>query len=40
MQPVLIRDPDDSADAHYIDREDWHGLTISSLKEVLNLFGE
>jgi len=37
MHPVLIRHPDDSADAHYIDREDWQGLTISSLKEVLNL---
>ena len=38
MHPVLIRDPNDSADAHYIDREDnWSGLVITSLKEVLNL---
>ena len=38
MTPVLIRDPNDSPDAHYIDREDdWAGLKITSLKEVLTL---
>jgi putative hydrolase of the HAD superfamily len=38
MTPVLIRDPNDSPDAHYIDREDdWPGLRISSLMEVLKL---
>jgi putative hydrolase of the HAD superfamily len=37
MHPVLIRDPDESVDAHFIDREDWDGTIISSLKEVLNL---
>ncbi len=38
MNPVLIRDPDESVDAHYIEREDdWGGTIISSLKEVLNL---
>lgn len=38
MHPVLIRDPDESIDAHYIDREDdWSGPRISSLREVLSL---
>jgi len=38
MHPVLIRDPDESVDAHYIDREeDWAGPRIASLKEVLSL---
>jgi putative hydrolase of the HAD superfamily len=38
MHPVLIRDPDESVDAHYIDREDdWPGPKISYLKEVLTL---
>ncbi len=37
MHPVLIRDPAESADAHFIDREEWHGETISSLMEVLDL---
>jgi putative hydrolase of the HAD superfamily len=38
MHPVLIRDPDESPDAHYIDREDdWPGTRISSLSEVLSL---
>jgi putative hydrolase of the HAD superfamily len=37
MQPVLIRDPNESPDVHFIDREEWHGDTISSLLEVLGL---
>jgi putative hydrolase of the HAD superfamily len=38
MYPVLIRDPHESVDAHYIEREDdWSGARISSLKEVLDL---
>jgi putative hydrolase of the HAD superfamily len=38
MNPVLIRDPDESVDAHYIEREDdWGGPKISSLQEVLDL---
>jgi putative hydrolase of the HAD superfamily len=41
MHPVLIRDANDAADAHYIDREyDWRGPIITSLKEVLNLLGD
>ncbi len=37
MHPVLIRLPDESADAHFIDREEWDGPAISSLQEVLTL---
>jgi putative hydrolase of the HAD superfamily len=37
MRPVMIRDPGESADAHFIDREDWSGEVISSLQEVLDL---
>jgi putative hydrolase of the HAD superfamily len=38
MHPVLIRDPGESVDAHYIDREDdWTGPKIASLREVLSL---
>jgi putative hydrolase of the HAD superfamily len=37
LYPVLIRHPDESIDAHYIDREEWNGTVISSLWEVLNL---
>jgi putative hydrolase of the HAD superfamily len=38
MHPVLIRDPDESADAHYIDREDdWPGPKIASLTEVITM---
>jgi putative hydrolase of the HAD superfamily len=38
MHPVLIRDPSESDDTHYIDREvDWQGTVISSLLEVLDL---
>ncbi len=37
MHPVLIRVPDESVDAHFIDREDWDSPVISSLKEVLTL---
>jgi putative hydrolase of the HAD superfamily len=38
MYPVLIRHPDESADAQYIEREDnWDGPRISYLREVLNL---
>ncbi len=38
MHPVLIRLPDESTDAHFIDREEnWEGAVISSLQEVLNL---
>jgi putative hydrolase of the HAD superfamily len=38
MHPVLIHNPDETIDAHYIDREeDWDGPVISSLQEILNL---
>lgn len=38
MHPVLLNYPDESADAHTIDREpDWRGPTISSVTEVLDL---
>jgi putative hydrolase of the HAD superfamily len=38
MYPVLINDPTESVDAHYIDREeDWPGPRIASLREVLSL---
>jgi putative hydrolase of the HAD superfamily len=37
MSAVLIRAPDEAADAHTIDREEWHGMVISSLQEVLKL---
>ena len=38
MHPVLIRLPEESVDAHFIDREEgWDGPAISSLQEVLNL---
>ena len=37
MHAVLIRDPDESIDAHFVDREEWNGTVISSLWEVLNL---
>lgn len=40
MHPVLIRNPhEDSANVLRVnpETENWHGLTISSLKEVLNL---
>jgi putative hydrolase of the HAD superfamily len=38
MHPVMISDPNESADAHYIEREkDWQGPKIASLKEVLDL---
>ncbi|OGN99805.1 MAG: hypothetical protein A2Y58_03695 [Chloroflexi bacterium RBG_13_51_52] len=38
MYPVLIRDPNEPVDVHYIEREDsWNGPMISSLTEVLNL---
>jgi putative hydrolase of the HAD superfamily len=40
MHPVLIRVPDESADAHFIDREKaWDGPEISSLLEVLDMVG-
>jgi putative hydrolase of the HAD superfamily len=37
MHPVQLRDPGESADAHFIEREDWRGETITSLIEVLEL---
>jgi putative hydrolase of the HAD superfamily len=38
MHPVMIRDPGETADTHYIDREDdWDGPRISFLYEVLDL---
>ena len=38
MTPVLIRVPDESADTHFIDREEnWEGQVISSLEEVVGL---
>jgi hypothetical protein len=35
MRAVLIRAPDEVADAHTIDREEWDGEVISSLEKVL-----
>ncbi len=41
MHPVLLRTPDkENTDAHQIDREDWNGPVISSLKEILTLLEE
>jgi putative hydrolase of the HAD superfamily len=37
MRPVLIRDPAESMDTHFIEREEWHGEAISSLIDVLDL---
>lgn len=37
MTPILILDPYEPADAHYIDREEWHGPSISSLRELLDI---
>jgi putative hydrolase of the HAD superfamily len=38
MRPVMIRDPAETADTHYIEREDdWEGPRISLLKELLEL---
>ena len=37
MNPILIRTLDAPADAYQIEAEEWNGLTISSLKEVLEL---
>lgn len=38
MHPVLIRDPHETADTHFVDREiNWRGTSISSLIEVLPL---
>ncbi|HEY55349.1 MAG TPA: HAD family hydrolase [Dehalococcoidia bacterium] len=38
MHPVLLRIPDEeSTDVHQIDKEDWNGPAISSLKEVPTL---
>jgi len=38
MHPVLLRDPGESVDAHFIDREEtWDGPAISSIPELLNL---
>jgi putative hydrolase of the HAD superfamily len=35
MDPILIRDPLQK-DPYYVDKEEWNGLKISTLKEVLN----
>jgi len=38
MYPVLLCSPDESSsDAHWIDREEWEGPSISSLRDVLTL---
>jgi len=38
MHPVMIRDPKENADTHFIDREEnWAGLKISGIAEVLDL---
>jgi putative hydrolase of the HAD superfamily len=38
MHPVLIRVPyETGGDAYRIDAEEWHGPTVSSLKEILDL---
>ncbi len=38
MCPVLLRDPGESVDAHFVDREQtWDGPVISSIPEVLDL---
>ncbi|MBN1177553.1 MAG: HAD family hydrolase [Dehalococcoidales bacterium] len=38
MHPILIRDPGESDDTHFIDREEtWDGPQITSLKEVFDL---
>ena len=41
MNPVLIRDPNEAVDAHYIEREEgWDGPVINSLKDILNIISE
>ncbi len=41
MDTVLIRDPGESADSRFIDREeDWEGPRISYLREVLPMLGD
>lgn len=38
MTPILIRDPNETVDTHFVDREEnWQGPVIASLQEVLNL---
>ena len=38
MYAVLLRDPAEPADAHFIDREEeWDGPVVSSVQEILNL---
>lgn len=39
MHPVLLNLPENNPDAHQIDKEDWNGPAISSLREVLDLVG-
>jgi putative hydrolase of the HAD superfamily len=37
MHPVLIRDPVENSREVYFKREEWDGMTISSLQEILAL---
>lgn len=38
MHPVMIKDPGETADTHFVDKEkEWKGETISTLDEVLSL---
>jgi putative hydrolase of the HAD superfamily len=39
MHPTLLNLPENNPDAHQIDKEDWNGPAISSLREVLDLVG-
>jgi putative hydrolase of the HAD superfamily len=39
MRAVIIRAPEEVADAHTIEREEWRGPSVSSLTEVLGLLG-
>jgi putative hydrolase of the HAD superfamily len=39
LKAVIIRAPDEVADAHTIEREEWRGPSVSSLTEVLGLLG-
>lgn len=40
MKPVLTRPDADSTESHLMNREQWDGLTISSLTDILTVIKE
>ena len=40
MKPVLTRPDADSTELHLMNREQWNGLTISSLTDILTVIKE